>query len=196
MNKAYFRDSVIYAMGYLRLVHSDPPEPTPGGSCIEAFDKELNYLFETMRRLGAVPREIEDLVQEVFVVLYRNWPTLDTTRPLRPYLFGVAFRIVCAHRRRRAREIPYPGLDAEDATVGPEGALQNKESLTSLMAALDCVPLARRAVLVMHDLDGVPMADVAGKLSISRFGAYARLRKARRELATALRRLLKEGAPR
>jgi RNA polymerase sigma-70 factor (ECF subfamily) len=64
------------------------------------------------------------------------------------------------------------------------------------MAALDRVPLRRRVVLVMHELDGVPIADVAERLSISRFGAYARLRKARGELAAAVRRLLREGVPR
>jgi RNA polymerase sigma-70 factor (ECF subfamily) len=183
-------------MGTLRLVHSAEPPPAPETSCLQAYERELDYLFETLHRLGAGAREIEDLAQEVFVVLHRNWPRLDTTRPLRPYLFGVAFRVVCAHRRRRKREIPFPGLDAEDGSSSPESQLQNKESVTLLMAALDRVPLPRRAVLVMHELDGVPIADVAERLSISRFGAYARLRKAHRELASAVRRLLKEGASR
>lgn len=184
-------------MGHLRLVHSAPqPVSAPEVSCLEAYDRELEYLFETLQRLGAAPREIEDLAQEVFVVLHRNWSILDKTRPLRPYIFGVAFRIVCAHRRRRAREIPYAGLDAEDDARNPEGMLQSKESVTLLTAALERVPLKRRAVLIMHDLDGVPIADAATRLSITRFGAYARLRKARQELATAVRRLLKEGVRR
>jgi len=183
-------------MGYLRLVHSAPPAPTPERNCFEAFDRELDYLFETLQRLGAGPREVEDLAQEVFLVLHRNWPTLDLTRPLRPYLFGVAFRVVCAHRRRRAREIPHPSVDAPDVGINPEGVLQSKQSVELLTAALERVPLPRRAVVVMHDLDGVPIADVARRLSISRFGAYARLRKARKELASAVRRLLREGVRR
>jgi RNA polymerase sigma-70 factor (ECF subfamily) len=170
--------------------------PTPESSCLEAYDKELDYLFETLQRLGAGPREVEDLAQEVFVVLHRNWATLDLSRPLRPYLFGVAFRVVCAHRRRRAREIPHPELDTPDAGNSPESLLQSKQSVGLLMAALERVPLPRRAVVVMHDLDGVPIAEVATRLSISRFGAYARLRKARKELASAVRRLLKEGVRR
>jgi RNA polymerase sigma-70 factor (ECF subfamily) len=53
------------------------------------------------------------------------------------------------------------------------------------------LPLPRRAVLVMHDLDGVPIVDIARNLSITRFGTYARLRKARMELTRAVERLLK-----
>ncbi len=186
-------------MGYLRLVNSASATPTPATpetNCFAAYEREVDYLFETLRRLGAGAREIEDLAQEVFVVLYRNWPTLDTSRPLRPYLFGVAFRIVCAHRRRHAREVSYAVLEAEDAGQSPEGLVANKQSVALLMAGLEHVPLPRRAVLILHELDGVPMVEVARRLSISRFGAYARLRKARKELATAIGRLVKGGARR
>jgi RNA polymerase sigma-70 factor, ECF subfamily len=183
-------------MGYLRLVHSALPQPTLESTCLEAYDRELDYLFETLRRLGAAPREIEDLAQEVFVVLHRNWPTLDTSRPLRPYLFGVAFRIVQAHRRRYRREVASPGLEIEDLASSPDALLESRQAVALLMAGLERVPLRRRAVLVMHELEGVPIADVAKHLSISRFGAYARLRKARRELAKAVERLLAKGARR
>jgi RNA polymerase sigma-70 factor (ECF subfamily) len=157
-----------------------------------AFDRELDYLFGTLRRLGAAPRELEDLAQEVFMVLHKNWPTVDTTRPLRPYLFAVAFRVVAAHRRKGKREVLYPMPEPADSSASPEGSLQSKESVELLLAALEQVPLKRRAVIVMHDLDGVAVADVAEKLSISRFGTYARLRKGRRELAAAVGRLSKE----
>jgi RNA polymerase sigma-70 factor, ECF subfamily len=184
------------SMGYLRPLPSQPPVPDPDAGCLEAFDRDLSYLFQTLQRLGASPREIEDLAQDVFMVLHKNWPTLDTSRPLRPYLFGVAFRVVAAHRRRLARETPHALLDIEDGgALSPEGSLQAKESAALLLAALDHIPLRRRAVLIMHDLDSVSVADISRKLSISRFGTYARLRKARTELAVAIRRLSKGAAP-
>jgi RNA polymerase sigma-70 factor (ECF subfamily) len=176
-------------MGYLRLIHSAPPAPTPESACLAAFDGELGYIFATLHRLGAAPYEVEDLAQEVFVVLHRNWGTLDTDRPLRPYLFGVAFRILCAHRRRRAREILRADVEADDGALSPEGSLQSKQTVALLMAALERLPMSRRAVVVMHDLDEIPIAEIARSLSITRFGAYARLRKGRRELAAAVRRL-------
>lgn len=183
-------------MGYLRQHRSELAPDELDQGCLAVYERELDYIFETLRRLGASPREIEDLAQEVFLVLYRNWQDLDADRPFRPYLFAIAFRIVCAHRRRRRREVPLADLDTEDRTIGPEESLQAKESTQLLMAALATVPLARRAVVIMHDLDGCPMVDVAERLSLTRFGAYARLRKARKELATALRRLLREGKKR
>jgi RNA polymerase sigma-70 factor (ECF subfamily) len=183
-------------MGYLRQVRSAPPETEREVSCVAVYERELDYLFETLQRLGASPREIEDLAHEVFLVLLRNWVDLDLSRPVRPYLFAIAFRVVCAHRRRRRREVPYAYLDAEDQATGPEESLQSKESTRLLIAALDTVPLPRRAVVVMHDLDGVSIVEVAARLSLTRFGAYARLRKARKELESTLRRMLREGVRR
>ena len=57
-----------------------------------------------------------------------------------------------------------------------------------LLAALERIPLRRRAVLVMHEIDGVPVQEVATALGSPRFTVYSRLRKARRELESALRR--------
>ena len=64
--------------------------------------------------------------------------------------------------------------------------------LRMLAARLERIPLARRAVLVMHDIDDVPVEDVAAALAIPRFTVYSRLRKARRELEAAVRRLTSE----
>jgi RNA polymerase sigma-70 factor (ECF subfamily) len=153
----------------------------------------MDYVYGTLQRLGARPADLEDLLQEVFVALQRNWATLDTTRSLRPWLFGVAFRVVRTHRRRRAREAPYAALDPEDGAPTPEAWLQGQEALALLSAALDHVPKSRRSVLVKHDLDGLDVIEIARELSLTKFGVYARLYKGRKELAAAVRRLSKEG---
>ena len=68
----------------LRLIRSPAPVAVPKGDCLETFDRELDYVYGTLQRLGARSGDVEDLLQEVFVVLHRNWPNLDTARSLRP----------------------------------------------------------------------------------------------------------------
>jgi RNA polymerase sigma-70 factor, ECF subfamily len=82
-------------------------------------------------------------------------------------------------------------VEASDTSPGPDDALQTKQARALVLAALDHVPLPRRAVLLMHDLDDVPVEDVAAALGIPKFTVYSRLRKARREMETAVRRLTK-----
>jgi RNA polymerase sigma-70 factor, ECF subfamily len=179
-------------MASLRSLRSISPLPAPDTGCLDAFERELDYLFGTLQRLGARPADVDDLLQDIFVILYRNWPTLDTSRALRPWLFGVAFRVIRTHRRRRARESCFGGLDPEDEALSPEGWLQGQESLALLSAALERLPSARRSVLIMHDLEGLEIVDIARQLSLTKFGVYARLYKGRKELASAVQRLRKE----
>jgi len=160
-------------------------------ACLGAFQRELDYVYRTLRRLGTTPSEVEDLAQDLFLALRRSWTEYDPERPLRPYLFGIAFRIASAHHRRRNREVAWGVVEVSDLAPRPDEIMQSKDARALVLAGLDRVPLARRAVLVMHDMDDVPVVDVAAALSIPMFTAYSRLRKARREFQVAIRRILR-----
>jgi RNA polymerase sigma-70 factor, ECF subfamily len=178
-------------MPHLHLITQPRPRVSSDDACLEAFRRELSYIHRTFKRLGTPTSEVEDLVQELFLVLRRTWDDYDPQRPLRPYLFGIAFRIASGNRRKTAREIKYEGFTVTDPGPGPEELLESSEARRLLLEALEHVPLPRRAVLVMHELDHVPVADVAAALSIPRFTVYSRLRKGRQELDRALRRILR-----
>jgi RNA polymerase sigma-70 factor (ECF subfamily) len=179
-------------VGRLSLLRSPAQPPTSDEACLAAFQNELHYIYRTFRRLGTPPSEVEDLAQELFLVLRRTWPEYDSTRPLRPYLFGIAFRIASAQQRKRRREVAFGIVEVADSGASPDDALQASQARALVLAALKRIPLPRRAVLVMHDLDDVSVRDVASALSIPLFTVYSRLRKARREFETAVRRMAKD----
>jgi len=154
------------------------------------FRVEFEYVQRTLRRLGTDRSEVDDLAQEVFLVLHRRWSEYDQSRPLRPYLFGVAVRIALANQRIRSREVAFGAIELGDDKPGPEEVLSNKETRALVQAALKRIPLPRRTVLVMHELDRVPVTEVAATLSIPLFTVYSRLRKAREELKVETQRIL------
>jgi RNA polymerase sigma-70 factor (ECF subfamily) len=165
---------------------------TADEACLDAFQRELAYIYRTLRRLGTASTEVDDLAQDVFLALRRSWTQYDPSRPLRPYLFGIAFRIASAYQRKGRREVPFGIVDVDDTRPGPDDVLQTKQARALVLAALERIPLPRRAVLVMRDLDEIPIDEVASVLAIPLFTAYSRLRKARRELQAAVRRTSKE----
>jgi RNA polymerase sigma-70 factor, ECF subfamily len=175
----------------LLLVAPRPAEMIRKDPVLEAYQQEIAYVFHALRWLGAQPHEVEDLAQEVFIALRRSWPHYDSSRPIRPYLCGVAFRVVSMQRRKRKREVAFARLEVRMAGPDPDEVVQAKQGRAMLLRALEAVPLRRRAVLVMYDLDEVPMGQVAAALSIPVFTAYSRLRKARTELEAALRKIAK-----
>jgi RNA polymerase sigma-70 factor, ECF subfamily len=167
--------------------------PAEGGDCLHAYQRELDYLIGTLRRLGVPSRDVEDVLHEVFLVMLRRWDDYDRERPLRPWLFGIAFRVAASQRRRGSRELFTDVVEGVYGGPAPDEALARNEARDLLLTALTSVPMERRAVLVMHEVDEVPIRDVAEQLEIPLFTAYSRLRKARKELDAALARLRKAG---
>ena len=71
------------------------------------FQTHFSYVFHTLRRLGVAARDLPDVTHDVFVTAYRRFCEYDPSRPLRPWLFGIALRLAADHRRlaRHRREV-------------------------------------------------------------------------------------------
>lgn len=162
--------------------------------CLQAYQRELDYLIGSLRRLGVPYSDTEDVLHEVFLVMLTRWDDYDRARPLRPWLFGIAFRVASSHRRRGTREVLGDDHEAADLRQGPDDDVAAMQSRALLLTALAQVPIERRAVLIMHEVDETSMRDIAKQLAIPLFTAYSRLRKGRQELDSALVRLKKGGS--
>jgi RNA polymerase sigma-70 factor, ECF subfamily len=156
------------------------------------FEAEFSYVFHSLRRLGVREADQEDLTHDVFVIAYRRLPDFDTTRSLRPWLFGIAFRVASDYRRRarHLREV----ADADEAEPVDQAPLADRQlageqTRQLVLDALDHLDLDRRAVLVMHDIDGYAIPKVAQALSIPLNTAYSRLRLAREQFKAAVQRI-------
>lgn len=162
--------------------------------CLAAYRQEFDYICRSLRRLGVHPDDVEDILHDFFLVLYRKWDDYDPSRPLRPYLFGIAYRVAVGYFRRnrhRVRAADANEVDLEDRRPRPDQALAAEQARALVLSAIERVPIDRRAVLVMHDIDEMPMRDIASAMSIPLFTGYSRLRKARKEFEAAVLRLRK-----
>jgi RNA polymerase sigma-70 factor (ECF subfamily) len=155
------------------------------------FEREFDYVWASLRRLGVHDRDLEDVAQEVFVQLYRRLDHYDESLPMRPWLFAFAFRCASDWRRLARHRVELLGNPVEPASPAPpaDESIAREEDLALLLRALDCIAIERRAVLILHEIDEVPMKEIAASLGIPLFTAYSRLRVAREELTTALARL-------
>jgi RNA polymerase sigma-70 factor (ECF subfamily) len=155
------------------------------------FREHFAYVWGALRRLAVSDNDVEDLTHEVFLNVYRKIADLDSTRPLRPWLFAFVYRVASQHRRkaRHRREVITNDAIAADPVPAADAQLIANEERSLLMRALDELDLERRAVLVLHEWDGEPMPEVARALGIPLNTAYSRLRLARQDLAGAVQRL-------
>jgi RNA polymerase sigma-70 factor (ECF subfamily) len=157
----------------------------------EVFRVHAHYVWNTLRRLGAPAADLEDLTHDVFVQVQRHLSEYDPARPMKPWLFGFAFRVASQHRRgaERRRESPGGAAEVVDPGALPDERMAAEQDRQLVVAALRAIDPGRRPVFVLYEIDGVPMDEIARVLRIPVNTAYSRLRLARAEFAAAVKRL-------
>jgi RNA polymerase sigma-70 factor, ECF subfamily len=153
------------------------------------FETELAYVWNALRRLGIRAPDREDLAQEVFVRVHKAMATYDATRPVRPWLFAFAFRVASDFRRLKRHRVEVAGTEA--AVNVPSTSMPDEEAEASrrralLFRALETLDLDKRAVVILHEIEEVPIPEVAQALGIPVGTASSRLRAGRQLLAEAL----------
>jgi RNA polymerase sigma-70 factor (ECF subfamily) len=166
---------------------SGPPRP----AFRDVFEKELPFVYNSLRRLGVREAELPDATQEVFATVASILGDYDPTRPLRPWLFGVAYRVGMryldvAHRKR---EVPSEIPDKPDSSPGQEAAVARRQDRELARRALEMVEPDRRAVLILAHFEELPVPKIAEALQIPVNTAYSRLHRAREEFSDAAKKL-------
>ncbi|HMI92185.1 MAG TPA: RNA polymerase sigma factor [Polyangiales bacterium] len=161
----------------------------------QLFTREAPRIWRALRRLGVRDADLDDLVQEVFLVVYRRWADFRGESSLRTWIYGIAIRKAFAQRRNRhARglvDLTHPELPTSAPQQNHE--LARSELRGALQAALERLREGKREVFVLYELEELPMRDVAALLDAPLHTCYARLYAARAELAVLLRRAGHDG---
>lgn len=214
MTAAYGRLSVAEASAMVLADESGPTLPeTPAGSVevapprdsaisVVTRDRAFRVLYEThaafvwrnLRRLGVSDADVEDKVQEVFVVAHRRWQEfVDRGHGPRAWLFQIVLRVASDARRHRRRHPVDPdgGIAQGRESIEPmqQANIDRRQQLELLDRALSSIEMGRRAVLVLHEIEQMSAPEIGRALDLPVNTVYSRLRVARSELEQAFRRL-------
>lgn len=181
--------------------HSDSTVPMDPEVFRRVYDSEFQPVWHSLRRFGVRERDLEDAVHEVFVVVHRKWGDYDPERPLRPWLVGIAFRVASDFRKKaqHRREIAKDDIEVDQSPLSaPQKSAdqqmesqQNKDLVHLALAQLD---EERRAILVLHELEGMPVPAIAELYetmgqTIPINTLYSRLRLGREQFTKAVRQI-------
>ena len=161
----------------------------------ELFDTHHDRLYRLARRLSPDPEEARDLVQETFLRAARRPGMVPAGADgSRAWLIRILVNL-CRDRKRRlgvrAREASRLGASAGPLQGDPESAAVARATVQVALARLSP---RRRAVVVLHELEGTDVAGISRLLGISRVTVRWHLAGARKDLRVFLRPGL-EGGP-
>ncbi len=134
---------------------------------VEAFrelvERHQRRVFGFVRNLVRHAPDAEDLVQEVFVAVFRKLDSFDAERSqFSTWLLTIA-RNQCLNHLKRS-SLPKDcrsECDVESRTAQPLDAMLSRELHARLDAALDLLPLEQRTAFVLAEIQELPYAEIA-----------------------------------
>lgn len=157
----------------------------------QVFAAESVYVYNTLRRLGVRYDDLPDMTQEVFLTVASILEDYDPERPMRPWLFGIAYRVAMRHldRAYHRRELTIEPPERAAEAPNPEALLGQEQTRARVHEALMQIEPNQRAILLLTHREGLTVPEASKVLDIPLNTGYSRLGRAREAFAAAARRL-------
>jgi RNA polymerase sigma-70 factor, ECF subfamily len=158
----------------------------------EIYEKHVDFVWRTLRRLGVPHGDLGDAVQSVFLTVHRSLPKFEGRSSITTWLFTVC-RSVARERRNslhlRHEVFDQIVLDAEvDLRADVAAFVERREQVDLLESLLDRLDVDQRNVLVLFELENMTGEEIAEALSVPLGTVYSRLWAARKAFRQALQR--------
>ena len=179
----------------LELARPAPRPARTSASLADLFREHVQFIGRSLRRLGVPPSDVEDSVQEVFVIASQKMDLIFEGAE-RSFLYGTAMRVASnarrIDRRTQARRSDEP-LDGASANVDPspnaEDLIGQREARATLDAVLATMSVEMRAVFTLFELEEMTTNEIATLLDIPSGTVSSRLSRAREHFDRQLREL-------
>jgi RNA polymerase sigma-70 factor (ECF subfamily) len=136
---------------------------------MEVFRRQKQRVHATLYRVLGSNSEMDDLVQETFIEIFRSLPTFRGDALLSTWIDRIAVRVAYAHIARRkpdtVRLSLVPEAPASDASA--EDRATAREAARRLYAILDRIEPNQRIAYTLHVIDGRPIPEVAQIMNAS-----------------------------
>lgn len=160
----------------------------PVGPRFEALYRDhYAFVWRCARRMCVDDSELEDVIQDVFVVAYRRLDSLAPGIAPSTWLFGIMRNVVRNRARGRGRQQRRLGAIARSVDASERHRQRIETDLAErvlasemLLGFLRELDESQRAVFVLAELEGHSAKEIAAALAINPNTASSRLRLARR----------------
>lgn len=154
------------------------------------FRRHAGFVARFLTRLGVAHGDLDDVLQEVFLVVHARGGYVPGPAKPTSYLGAIAARAASSYRRRqssgRLRASAVMPDDLSTGTLNPVEQLQQDESGRALQQALLTLDPTLCATLLLVEQEGESCTSVAASTGAAVGTVYWRVHKARKQLRKAL----------
>lgn len=157
----------------------------------ELFRKHRSDVARLVVRMLGASADLDDVIQEVFFQVHRSVKDFRGQSRFSTWLYRVTVNVVLMHRRaQKSRPVLVEapeGLTPADSGALPDEEVARRHRVQAFGRLLERLSDKKRAVFVLHELEGLPAAEIAKIVEAPVLTVRTRLFYARKELAEMLR---------
>ena len=158
------------------------------------FSEHADFVWRSLRRLGVGAADVDDALQEVFLVVHRRLAQYEDRGLMRAWLFSISRQVSSHyHRGLKRSEARHRGLVLTSNPADPEEALARREAERLVNAFLEELDEPQRLVFCLADIEGLTAPEIASALDVNLNTVYGRLRQARKRFEHLLAERTQEG---
>lgn len=148
------------------------------------FRREYARVHATVFRILGSSRDVDDLVQETFIAVFRALPTFRGDARLATWIDRIAVRGVFHHLRTKkaSSAVALDTLGDLDGGGRVDDQAQARDGLRRLYAALAKLTPEARTAYALYAIDGRSIKEVAEITGSTKITAKTRIWRARREV--------------
>jgi RNA polymerase sigma-70 factor, ECF subfamily len=153
----------------------------------ELFSAHADFVWRALRRLGVRSADVDDALQEVFLVVYRRLADYEDRGLMRAWLFSIS-RQFSSHYHRGVKRTQQRerGLVVSVTSPDLDEIVARREAERLVDAFLEELDEAQRMVFYLSDIEGLTAPEIAAALGVNLNTVYGRLRKARQRFERAI----------
>jgi RNA polymerase sigma-70 factor, ECF subfamily len=157
------------------------------------YDRHKRLVYRTALAITGDAEVSADLLQDVFLRLYRFIKNVDANRPLEPWLYRMTTNLAYTWIKRHKRwGISWEDL-AEKFTIvrrpQPDAVVESQDDWQQVRQAVLSLPFPQRVVVVMYYINDLSLQEIADILDIPEGTVKSRLHYGRRALKEHLAKL-------
>jgi RNA polymerase sigma-70 factor (ECF subfamily) len=165
----------------------------------QLYDRYQQMVYRTALAITGDPDAAADLLQDVFLRLYRFAGRIDLERPLEPWLYRMTTNLAYTWIKRHNRWPKSLEDIAEWLTSGrknpPLSQVELNDSWAQVQKALSSLPLSQRVVVVLYYINDLSLQEISDILDVPVGTVKSRLHYGRQALKEHLGLLSGEGSP-
>jgi RNA polymerase sigma-70 factor (ECF subfamily) len=166
------------------------------GAFDELYRRHVDAVHRRLTRLVGPDPERDDLVQHVFLAVFRSLPRFRGDAAFTTFLHRVVVNVACDHLRRRRRAplaIPPETLALLPSGASPESDARQRQGLERAMALLARIKPKKRVAFVLRVVEGLSLEEIGSLVGASPAAVGQRVRHAQRELLAMVERGARRG---